>query len=396
MTSALSDAAPARAQRPWAAIVAATLLNLPLGSLYAFSLFLQPMEALLQVGRKELSIVFGLATIGTTLGMNLAPRLFGLAPPWLLIAGCTIAGTVGLLLAAAARGLLELAIGYGLLFGIGGGAAYILVQQGINLMVTRHRGLLNGYMVGLYPAGAMIAAPLFAWALELWGVRATLVGLAVMLSLCGTLCTLLVIFAGLRLPPRHVKTAQNAADNRRGIFALMWVVFFLAAAAGLTVLSQAAGIVRAYGGTAAIAVFATTAITGAIAAARMGGGLLVDRFAVPHVMAGAHALAFSGTVLLTLWPSPVSAMVGLAMIGCGYGFISGATAGAIGYYWEAAAYGRTAGRLYIAWCVAAISLPVLAGHLYDLTGGYAATVLIAGAGNLAGFALALALPRHRR
>jgi len=86
----------------------------------------------------------------------------------------------------------------------------------------------------------------------------------------------------------------------------------------------------------------------------------------------------------------------LAMIGCGYGFISGATAGAIGHYWEAAAYGRTAGRLYIAWCVAAISLPVLAGHLYDVTGGYAATVLIAGGGNLAGFALALALPRHRR
>ena len=45
--------------------------------------------------------------------------------------------------------------------------------------------------------------------------------------------------------------------------------FFLAAAAGLMVMSQAAGIVQAYGGQTALAVGATTFITGAIAAARV-------------------------------------------------------------------------------------------------------------------------------
>jgi hypothetical protein len=42
-----------------------------------------------------------------------------------------------------------------------------------------------------------------------------------------------------------------------------------------------------------------------------------------------------------------------------------------------------------------VSLPVLAGHLFDLTGGYRATVIIAGCGNLLGCIAALGLP-HRR
>ena len=136
------------------------------------------------------------------------------------------------------------------------------------------------------------------------------------------------------------------------------------------VLSQAREIVAAYGGAAALAVAATTGITGAIALARISGGWLVDRFAVPYVMCAAHALALGGGLLLTLLPAPVTAVLGLGMIGLGYGFVSGATAGGIGLYWRPADYGRVAGRTYIAWCLAAISLPVLAGYLFDMTREY--------------------------
>jgi len=58
------------------------------------------------------------------------------------------------------------------------------------------------------------------------------------------------------------------------------------------------------------------------------------------------------------------------MVGLGYGFVSGATAGGIGLYWRPADYGRVAGRTYIAWCLAAVSLPVLAGYLFDMTRAY--------------------------
>ena len=50
-------------RRSAAAIAAATALNLPFGTLYAFSVLLKPLEALLSIGRAETSVVFALATI---------------------------------------------------------------------------------------------------------------------------------------------------------------------------------------------------------------------------------------------------------------------------------------------------------------------------------------------
>ena len=59
-------------------------------------------------------------------------------------------------------------------------------------------------------------------------------------------------------------------------------------------------------------------------------------------------------------------------------------------------FGRIAGRIYIAWCLAAIALPVLAGRLYDLTGGYEVAVIVAGAANMFAVLVALTLPQQRR
>jgi MFS transporter, OFA family, oxalate/formate antiporter len=385
---------PMSRERPWAAIAAATCVNLPLGSLYAFSVFLKPMEQLFAATRSDLSIVFAMATISFTVGMNAAPRLYRGASAAALVALCALCSTLGIVLTASAGGLFLVMIGYGVLFGIGGGIAYIVVQQGVNMMVRSHKGLINGYIVGLYPAGAMIAAPLFGWAIGLWGLRIMLAGLATTLAVSGLISIWLVIYAGVRLQTHSAGTPSPPPAGRALIFWQMWTVFFLAAAAGLTVLSQAAGIIAAYGGSTALALFATTAITGAIAAARLGGGWLVDRFSIPSVMAFAHALALTGTILLTTWPDPLVSAVTLAMIGMGYGFISGSSAAAVACYWPSSNYGRIASRLYIAWCVAAVSLPVLAGHLFDVTGGYRTVVIIAGCGNLIGIAVALTLPRQ--
>ena len=66
-----------------------------------------------------------------------------------------------------------------------------------------------------------------------------------------------------------------------------------------------------------------------------------------------------------------------------------ATAGGIGIYWRPADYGRVAGRTTIAWCLAAVSLPVLAGTLFDMTRQYGTAVLMATGANVAGMAMAL-------
>jgi OFA family oxalate/formate antiporter-like MFS transporter len=380
---------------PWRAIAAATALNTPLGSLYAFSVFLRPLEALLGVSRADLALVFALASAGFGAGLYVVPRVYNMASARVLMVACAALSALGIALAATAGGLIQLALGFGVLFGIGAGAAYILAQQTVNLAVRSRHGLVNGYLVSLYPGGAMIAAPVFGWAVAALGVRATLGGLAAVLAVTGSISAWLIGRSGVTLAASAV-VSLDEEDRRRGVFWQLWLVFFLAASAGLMVLSQAAGMIAAYGGAAALAIYGTTFITGTIAAARIGGGWMVDWLAIPTVAAGAHALSLAGNVALTLWPGPLVSVLALSLVGFGYGVISGVVAAAIAVYWRRALYSRVASRIYMAWCAAAVVLPTLAGHLYDATRGYGTAVLIAAGGNLLGIVLALGLPRQER
>src|SRR6185503_20614875 len=92
----------------WRAVAAATALNAPLGSIYAFSVFLKPLEALLGLSRADLAFVFALAAAGFGVGMNLVPYISRLAAPPVLIAACTVSSTAGIALAATAGGLAQL------------------------------------------------------------------------------------------------------------------------------------------------------------------------------------------------------------------------------------------------------------------------------------------------
>lgn len=380
------------AQHRAAAALIAASVNLPFGTLYAFSVFLKPMESLLGASRAEMSFVFGLATVTLTVGMNVASQLYRRLPAPLLSVACALASGAGLWLAASATSFAQFALGYGVLFGPGAGVLFILAQQAVNQTVVSRRGLANGYVVSLYPLGAMLGAPILGWAIGAFGVRAALAGLAVVLVAAGAVFALLIGAAAIRM----VDETSSAAEGRLGReFYLLTGVFFLAAAAGLMVLSQAAAIVQAYGGAGALAVGATTFITGAVGGARIAGGWLVDHFSARRVGVGAHLCSLAGALTLSLFPSPVTSAIALALIGIGYGIVSGLTAGAIAQYWHKNQFGLVAGRLYIAWCAAAISLPVLAGALFDRSGSYAAALWIAAGVNVAGMLVARALPVRR-
>jgi hypothetical protein len=250
-------------------------------------------------------------------------------------------------------------------------------------------------MVSLLPAGAMIAAPTSGWAISAFGVRAALGGFAATLAVTGLVSARLTAHAGTGLAAATSSAAPGEGERRRAVFWRLSLVFFLAASAGLMVLSQAAAIITAYGGGPTLAVYGTTAITAVIAAARLGGGWMVDWLAIPTVAAGANAVALAGNVALTLWPGPAMAVLTLGLVGLGYGLVSGVTAAAVAVYWRRALYGRMASRVYIAWSAAAIVLPIVAGRLFDVTHGYGAAVLIAGGANALGVLVALGLPRQR-
>src|SRR5258708_6601724 len=166
------------APRAWVPLLAALLINLPTGSLYAFSLFIRYYEAALQVGRAELSAMFSLAAIGYPLGMLFGPVCYRWARPPLLVLGFGAVITLGWMVNAAAPNLLVLGFGYGVLFGVAGGMVYSVLAQVVNLSLPPHRrGFGNGFLVATFSAGAMVLVPFCAWCLERVGLAAPLLGL---------------------------------------------------------------------------------------------------------------------------------------------------------------------------------------------------------------------------
>jgi OFA family oxalate/formate antiporter-like MFS transporter len=383
-------------------ILAATFANLPFGTIYAFSVFLKSMEAMLSLTRSDMGMVFGLSTIMFATGMNIAPLLYTrLSTGAVLIVTC-VTGAVGLALASQAQGFWSLLLGYGILFGLGGGTAFTTAQQIVNLAHTKRRGLVNGYVVGLYPLGAMIGAPLLGWSVAQMGLRQTLLNLALVVLISGLVA---VWLTGLRSHiPRASLLSATSTERKTDkdapylgmtqwpLFFKIASVFFLAASAGLMVMSQAAGIIQSYGGGTQFSIGATSFITGMIASARITGGWLMDRFSLRQVMGAAHLWSLTGALMLTVWPTPEVALFALAMVGMGYGFVSGSAAGGIGMHWPAAQFGTVASRLYIGWCVAAVCLPVLAGWLFDWSNSYRSSIWIAAVVNVAGIVLAMRLP----
>lgn len=385
-------------------ILAATFANLPFGTIYAFSVFLKSMEAMLSLTRSDMGVIFGLCTVMFATGMNIAPVVYTrLSTGAVLLITC-VTGALGLALASQAQGFWSLLFGYAILFGLGGGVAFTTAQQIVNLVPTKHRGLVNGYVVGLYPLGAMLGAPLLGWSVELMGLRQTLLNLGLVVLISGLIA---VWLTGLQshIPKANANatTANNLEANRQQsylgitqwpLFLRIAIVFFLAASAGLMVMSQSAGIVQSYGGGTQFSIGATSFITGMIAAARITGGWLMDRFSLRQVMTAAHIWSLTGALMLTIWPSPEVALIALAMVGMGYGFVSGSTAGGIGMHWPAAQFGIVASRIYIGWCVAAVCLPVLAGWLFDWSNTYRSSIWIAAAVNVVGIGFAMRLPKR--
>src|SRR6476661_5810517 len=227
--------------RPGAALAAATIMSLPLGSLYAFSVLLAPLEQILQATRSELAGVFGISAVFFTIGANLAPRLFGRIPAPLLVALTGALASVGVALAAVAPSLSWLILGYGVLFATGGGMAYVAVQQCVNAAPLARPGLVNGYLVSLFPLGAMLAAPAFGLGIDWVGVRQTLAGLAVVVGATGLAAAVLIASAGVVLTKVSQSTESNETSSEGHLRATFWklvTVYFLAASAGLMVLSQ--------------------------------------------------------------------------------------------------------------------------------------------------------------
>ena len=152
---------PATAGRWWIAL-AAVLVQLALGAVYAWSVFNKPLQGQFGWSKSQVVIPFEVAIgtifIGTFIGGRIQDRR---GPRPVALAGVVLY-SVGIMLASLTNTkdqLWLLVLTYGVLGGIGLGLAYITPIAMLAKWFPDKRGLITGIAVGGFGFGAVITGP---------------------------------------------------------------------------------------------------------------------------------------------------------------------------------------------------------------------------------------------
>ena len=372
-------------------LAAAFLLMIGLGVFHAWSLFVTALETRLDLSRAAVSGVYAVAVGAFTVSMLLAPSLYRRASPAAIATGAGMLAAAGLWIASTGPAW-ALWLGYAGLFGIANGLGYSVALQTVQLSLPQRRGLATSLAVTAYAVGPAAFAPLLELSIRRLGVFETFALIAAGVAVIGALQV--VLLAGFHFPdeddlgPRH---EPGSVYNRT--FWVLWVGFFLSAAAGLAALAHAAAIVDSVGGGAAAAALGAGLIALGNALGRLVGGSLTDTLEVRSVLLAAGAVGAGALLLGASLSNPSIALGALAGTGLSYGAVSSAYPAATGHFYGAARVGHVYGRLFTAWGAAGLIAPIAAGLAFDLAGNYTIVLLAAGVAAAGSAATALLLPR---
>jgi len=391
----------------WWRVAGGLLMNLALGTLYAWSVFVSPLEARFGWKRTETSMVFTIAVIVFALSFVVAGRIqdrFGPLP-------CSLAGgilvSLGFYLCAYTTSLEYLYVCFGVIGGLGNGFGYATPIPVMAKWFPDKRGLAVGLAVGGYGAGSAIFGPLA----QLKLIPAY--GLPTTFRILGTIFLVMTIVGALLLrnppagyrpdgwSPEAAKGAGSLRDFTPGemlgtpTFYLMWVGYALGCSAGLMVISQLVPFAKSVGIRAA-ALSTMTLVVGAFgnASGRILSGWMSDRLGRINVLRTMIGISMVAMPALYAAGSSVALLYAAVFVvyWC-YGTQLSVNGVAASDFWGTKNAGVNYGILFTAWGVAGIIGPRIGGVLYDRYHNYQAAFYTAAA--LAGVALLCELGARR-
>src|SRR5216684_3862307 len=379
VTSAAGAAEGVQVSRWWR-VVGGLLMNLALGSLYAWSVFVAPLEKEFGGKRADTSQVFTWAVVVFAIAFILAGRLQDKIGPFpISLTGCILL-TVGFLLCARTTSLTYLIVCFGVLVGIGNGFGYATPIPVMAKWFPDRRGLAVGLAVAGYGGGSAIFGPMAnLWLIPTYGWRATFVVLGVVffgMTLVGSFL--------LRNPPAGYRpegwtpapASKSAATThefspgemwRTSTAWFMWVAYALGCSAGLMVISQLVPFAKSMN-LPSEALTTMTLFVGAVGSAsgRVLSGWMSDALGRLNVLRLMIAISAISMPLLYLTGSNVALLYVMVFVvyWC-FGTQLSVNASTTSDFWGTKNAGINYGLLFTAWGVAGIIGPRIGGVLFD-------------------------------
>jgi MFS transporter, OFA family, oxalate/formate antiporter len=387
MTQTIMDRRP---PNRWLVAGGGVLIQLALGSVYAWSVFRDPLMKKFGWSISEVTWAFSIAILvlgfaaflGGLWMSRVGPRTVGIA------AGiCYGLGVASASLSAGRIWVLYL--GYGVLGGLGLGLGYIVPVATLVKWFPDRRGFITGLAVAGFGAGALLTAPLAATLILQVGVMQTLAILGI--------AYLIMVVAGASVmqnppdgwaPEGWHPSAKKQSQRGTPEFALqealstwqwyaLWAILFLNVTAGISIISQAAPMAKEISG---VPPLVAAGMVGIISIANGAGRLLwawlsdaIGRRNVFFIMFLVQAALFflmpsqrEFTILVTL------CFIVLSCYGGGFGTMPAFAADLFGPRWIGSIYGL----MLTAWGFAGVFGPLLIARIREVTGSYSGALTI--------------------
>jgi len=374
----------------WGIAVAAVVMQICLGAVYGWSVFVKPLISVEHWSLTRVSLNFTLAIVflgvGTVIGGlwqdRIGPRKVASVAGILYGIGYMVAA-----LAAQNHSLNGLYLGYGVLTGIGMGMGYICPVATLVKWFPDRRGLMTGVAVCGYGAGALVMSPIAAREILAVGVPTTFLTL-------GIVYLILVVAAaqfyanppqGWRpegwMPKTAVAKAANTYDYSvkeamgRWQFWLLWGMLFLNVSAGIMIISQASPMAQQLVGLTAVQ---AAGIVGVISIFNALGRVFwaavsdsIGRSRVYFLLFAIQVVVFAS---LTRIHSAAIFTAAVAVIGLCYGGGFGTMPSFTADFFGTKYMGGIYGWILLAWGAAAIPSPLLIAHVRQSTGQYGTAI----------------------
>ncbi|MCW2501750.1 MAG: transporter [Actinomycetia bacterium] len=391
--SADTSATPTRGR--WYIVIAAVLVQLALGAVYAWSVFNKPLQAEFGWSKSEAVLPFEVAIgtifIGTFIGGRIQDRR---GPRPVALAG-VILYSVGIMLASRVSSsgqLWLLVLSYGVLGGIGLGLAYITPIAMLVKWFPDRRGLITGVAVGGFGFGAVITGPVAKWLLSGASNKPSVfLPLGIAYLVAGVLGASMfrnppegytvpgydpAAATGRAKPSATVYSLRDALHTRQ--WYLLTLILFLNTMCGIAFISQASDAAQDVTNVTATTAATFVGVMGLFnGAGRILWAALSDRIGRMQAFLGMLGLQGICFLLISHVAFGVFAVLG-ALIYLAYGGGFGTMPATAADFYGTANAGAIYGAMIVAWSAGGVIGPLIAARLFESSGGYTVPFTVLG------------------
>ena len=357
----------------WVLAITAFLMQLALGSVYAWSVFLKPVGTVYHVSRLQANLTFSivLLALGVTAGFGgYLNNRFG--PRVIATLGGILYGLGVILAAFAAPNIFILYLTFGIIGGIGIGLGYIVALAMLIKWFPDRRGFITGLAVAGFGAGALITSPVAAALITSVGLGRTFLYLGI-----AYLVVIVIVAQFFRMAPEGYAPAgwtpsvRQQTDRSTREYTLpealrlprwyvLWLILALNVTAGAALISVASPLAQKFTGVGAVTAALLVSVIGIFnGAGRLFWGWLSDGIGRPFTFLSMFIIQ---AIVFAILPSITSfalLLVPAAIIALCYGGGFGTMPAFAADFFGAKNAGTIYGAMLTAWSAGGIVGPIL-------------------------------------